>query len=389
MDLPRPLSHSSITMYQECPLRYKLKYVDNVPEKPKHFFSFGQSMHKALEFFYGVKALPAPSLEELVRYYKENWISTGYRDQAQEAEYFQQGRDILAGYYSRHISAYRVPCFVEYDFKMTVDGVPVTGKVDRIDRLEDGRLAVLDYKTGKALAAQRIREDAQLTMYQLACESLLGAEVGLLTFYHLTTQREHSIERRPQEQVDKLRRRIVETAEGVMAQRFEPRPAESSCRWCDFKVYCPIFGGKPPDAPRSGTDGAQAAAPLPAVDEGLAVLIDRYGELMDRLGVVGREAADVKAAILDILRRKGYVRAFGARYEIQRSGAEKLEFPEGNKKKVLQLLQEAGLYERILAPSGPLIQKLMTDAGTQPELRAALRELGSRIEPGDIKVTPL
>ena len=57
-------------MYNECPLRYKLKYVDNIPEKPKHFFSFGQSVHKALEFFYTVKALPAPTLAELLESYK-------------------------------------------------------------------------------------------------------------------------------------------------------------------------------------------------------------------------------------------------------------------------------------------------------------------------------
>ena len=59
--LPRPLSHSSISMFQECPQKYKFKYLDKLPEKPRHFFSFGSSVHQALEFFYGVKALPAPS----------------------------------------------------------------------------------------------------------------------------------------------------------------------------------------------------------------------------------------------------------------------------------------------------------------------------------------
>jgi hypothetical protein len=102
-----------------------------------------------------------------------------------------------------------------------------------------------------------------------------------------------------------------------------------------------------------------------------------------------REAADVKAAILAILRGKGYVRAFGARYEIQRSGVEKVEFPESNKKKVIRLLKDGGLYDQVLAPSGPLIQKLLADPGTDAELRAALRALGARTEPSELKVTPL
>ena len=49
----RALSHSSISLYLECPQKWKFKYVDKIPEKPRHFFSFGQSCHEALEFFYG------------------------------------------------------------------------------------------------------------------------------------------------------------------------------------------------------------------------------------------------------------------------------------------------------------------------------------------------
>jgi putative RecB family exonuclease len=377
MDLPRPLSHSSISLYTECPLKYKLKYVDGIPEKPKHFFSFGQSMHLALEFFHGVKSLPAPSLEELLQSLKDRWVSTGYRDSAQEAEYFLQGKDILTRYYRKNVKDFALPLHVEYDFKLTVDGVPVTGKVDRIDAMPDGRLSILDYKTGKALAVDRIETDAQLTMYQLACEAGLGAEVGRLTFYHLPLLKAHSVGRRPAPQVDGLRRKIADTAAAIVAERFDPKPSENACRWCDYKAYCPIFTKQ------------LAAAPAPSLDGDLAALIDRYGDVMGRAAEAELEAAQVKDAILAILRSKGYVRAFGARYEIQRSGAEKVEFPEANKRKVIQLLKENGLFEKVQAPSGPLIQKLLSDPGTDAGLRAALRELGTAVEASELKVTPL
>ncbi len=372
MPLPRPLSHSSISMYGECPQRYKFKYVDNLPEKPKYFFSFGRSMHETLEFFYGVKTLPPPSLEEMLSFYKEHWISEGYRDQDQEAEYFQNGKAILASYYRRHIATFSIPCFVEYDFKMDVDGVPVTGKVDRIDRLPDGKLCVLDYKTGKALAAGRVLEDSQLTMYQLACETLLGSEVGRLVFYHLPTHREYAAGRRPQALVDDLRSRIQKTAESIELGRFDPKPAERICHWCDYRAICPVFTGK-----------------MPSEADELASLIDKYGELESRLTQENQDAAKLKAAILDILRRKGYVRAFGARYEVQRTGAEKFDFPTANKKKVLHALKDAGLYEKVLAPSAPLIGKLLSDPSTDPELGAALKELGCRVELSELKITPL
>ncbi len=71
--LPRPLSHSSISLFNECPQKYKFKYIDKIPEKPKYFFSFGQSVHLALEYFYGPVLTPAapkaPSLEDLLKHF--------------------------------------------------------------------------------------------------------------------------------------------------------------------------------------------------------------------------------------------------------------------------------------------------------------------------------
>src|SRR5437870_4049915 len=104
MDLPRPLSHSSLSMFAECPQKYRFKYVDRIPERPRHFFSFGSSVHTALEFFYGVKTLPAPTLEQVLQHYKDCWLPQGYKDPGQEADYFEQGRSIIVNFYHKHIA---------------------------------------------------------------------------------------------------------------------------------------------------------------------------------------------------------------------------------------------------------------------------------------------
>jgi RecB family exonuclease len=379
--LPRPLSHSSLSMYQECPQKYKFKYIDALPEKPRHFFSFGQSVHLALEFFYGVKALPAPTLKEVLGHYKEQWVSRGYKDQAQEQKYFEDGKVILSEFHKKHIDSYHIPFFVEYSFNISVDGVPVTGKIDRVDKLPDGRLAVLDYKTGKALAAGRERSDAQLTMYQLACESMLGAEVAKLSFYHLPSQTEISVERHEAPLVDALKERIVKTAEGVTEGSFQPKPEERKCFWCDFKPLCPIFKPSAGAAPLAGEPSALRA------DEELAGLIDRYGELTVKLGETQEQAENVKKRIMALLREKNYVRAFGKSFEIYRSGVEKWEFSD--KKKVLELIKKAGLYERVLAPSAPLVHQLMSDPELDRSVKDGLRELGTKVEASDLKVKPL
>src|SRR5579863_7286493 len=102
--LPRPLSHSSISMYVECPQKYKFKYIDKLPEKPKSFFSFGRSVHSALEFFYSVAALPAPSLEQVLTHYKEKWVREGYKNEEEEAQYRAEGERILREFYKKHVA---------------------------------------------------------------------------------------------------------------------------------------------------------------------------------------------------------------------------------------------------------------------------------------------
>ncbi len=383
MDLPRPLSHSSLSMFGECPQKWKFKYVDRIPEKPRHFFSFGSSVHTALEFFYGVKALPAPTLEEVLEHYKQNWMSQGYKDPGQEAEYFEQGRQIITSFYHKHIGDYALPYFVEYNFNFKVDGVPVTGKVDRIDKLADGTLSVVDYKTGKALAAERVKGDAQLTMYQMACEELLGAKVSRLSFYHLPSLKEQAVERHEPTLVDKLRRKIVATAESIVQEKFDPTPDEQKCRWCDYKPICPVFKHQFSQAQQNALL-EKAVAP---VDQELSELVDRYGELLERLDGIGREANEVKAAVLKALAAKGYARAFGQKYEVVKSTAHRWEFSD--KKKVLELIKKAGLYDRILAPSAPKVEQLLDDPQLELDLKARLTELGVKNEVHDLKASPL
>lgn len=376
--LPRPLSHSSLSLYAECPQKYKFKYVDKIPEKPRHFFSFGNSVHQALEFFYGVKSLPAPALEQVLDYYKEHWLAAGYRDQAQEAQYFDDGKAILTLFYRKHISDYHIPFFVEYQFQLDVDGVPVTGRVDRVDKLPDGRIAIVDYKTGKALAQDRAQGDAQLTMYQMACEELLGAEVARLVFYHLPSLTEQAVRRHSKDLVEGLKGRILSTAESISRGLFEPKPEEKKCYWCDYKPICPVFKHQ---------YSAAAEPARPGAEDELSALVDRYGEIQRRASELQEEAGEVKKSLIALLEKKGYVRVFGKKYELSRAATGKWEFPD--KKKVLELIKKAGLYDRILAPSAPKVEQLMSDPGLDENLRARLAELGEKAEIPDLKVKPL
>src|SRR5689334_5561211 len=87
----RTLSHSSIGLYRTCPQRWKFRYIDKVPEKPKSFFSFGKSVHAGLEFLFEKLNEPLPALDDLLVNYKNTWLSEGYETPAQEKWFYQEG----------------------------------------------------------------------------------------------------------------------------------------------------------------------------------------------------------------------------------------------------------------------------------------------------------
>jgi len=69
----------------------------------------------------------------------------------------------------------RVPIVAELKGEADVAGVKLHGRVDRIDRLPDGRLAIIDYKTGQAPAKKAVAEGFAL---QLGLLSLIARNGG-------------------------------------------------------------------------------------------------------------------------------------------------------------------------------------------------------------------
>lgn len=69
----------------------------------------------------------------------------------------------------------RIPVIAEEFGEAAVAGVTLFGKVDRIDRLADGRLAIVDYKTGQAPAKKAVSEGFAL---QLGLLSLIARDGG-------------------------------------------------------------------------------------------------------------------------------------------------------------------------------------------------------------------
>lgn len=158
-------SYSRFSLYEECPLKYKFKYIDKIKEEPKFYFAFGSAIHSALEFMYSVKAPPFPTAEEVCEAFRLEWnaksyLEKGYRIKQKSDDDYQKGVAMLKAYYEHNRAKLKPPFLVEYSTDVAVDGLLVRAISDKIDYLGGGQLLITDYKTGKDVR----REPAQLYM---------------------------------------------------------------------------------------------------------------------------------------------------------------------------------------------------------------------------------
>jgi len=236
----KPLSYSQISLYQSCPLCYKLQYIDGLKSKDKWYFSFGRTMHLCAEYFFKVSVPPPPSLEELLQFYEQNWLSEGYGSTEEEARYRAYGREILAEFWKIHQADFRMPIAVERLFHIDIEGVKLTGYIDRVDKLDSGQLSIVDYKTNKELfTTEDLEKDLQLTLYQLAAEHTWQLPVERLTLYHFRSNTPCSCGPRGKVQLDETKHLVLEVAENIAQQKF-PAIENQYCP-CDFPEYCPYY----------------------------------------------------------------------------------------------------------------------------------------------------
>ena len=85
----------------------------------------------------------------------------------------------IVGEVEKDRAAGRTPLAAEIAGETIIDGVTLQGKADRIDALPDGRLAIVDYKTGKAPSNKAVEEGFSLQLGLLALIAQAGGFPGI------------------------------------------------------------------------------------------------------------------------------------------------------------------------------------------------------------------
>lgn len=242
--MPDHLSYSQISLYLECPLLYKLRYVEGEKgEAVPAALVFGSAIHKALAGFYtDVMDGELFSLAAFLGAFEEAWSHAVEEREIiyKEAEDFDSllalGTEMLK-VFARSVMPQKVIAVeVPFEFRLEhpVTGedssVPLKGVIDLIEEDESGTLWVVDHKTaGRAYSEPQIVGDLQMLIYAAAVKQLdvVDGRDVMLRFDVLTKAKKPKFLRYPMYRDDNDIARLFEIVEGVWqaidAEAFYPR----------------------------------------------------------------------------------------------------------------------------------------------------------------------
>ncbi|MCH9708983.1 MAG: RecB family exonuclease [Actinomycetia bacterium] len=257
------LSPSRASDFKQCPLLYRFRAIDRLPEPSSIAQVRGTVVHVALEQLYALPAaergpetaaaLVAPAWEQVLA--AQPSVGTEI-DPKLHTELLEQARKLLSGYYRLEDPTRFDPQSCEERIEVQLeDGTLLRGFVDRIDLAPTGELRVVDYKTGRAppqaRALAEFKAMFQMKFYAVALLRTRGVMPARLRLLYLADPQ--VLEYTPD--FDELLRfektlmaiwRAIRSA-GATGD-FRPSPSRL-CDWCAHRAHCPVFGGNPPPYP--------------------------------------------------------------------------------------------------------------------------------------------
>ncbi|HET9742428.1 MAG TPA: ATP-dependent DNA helicase [Terriglobales bacterium] len=236
---PIELSPSAIETFANCPLKFWLGRGWRLPEEPSAALQYGSAIHTALrDFFDAAKRGVRRSAEETIAIFREAFSASVVPEQLQRDLYEEQGAEQLRQFVASQTGDPPPVLATEKSFRIALaEGIAVRGRIDRIDRVADGLVRIVDYKTGRPKKSDDARMSIQLSIYAWAMEKLERWRTERVVFHNIEDNTLVEATRSPR-QLAEAEETVLEVADALHQRRFEPKTG-MACRSCRFSVVCP------------------------------------------------------------------------------------------------------------------------------------------------------
>jgi putative RecB family exonuclease len=282
------LSPSRASDFLHCPLLYRFRVIDRLPEPPSPAATRGTLVHAVLEQLFDEKPaartpqaardMLAPQWQRLVT--EEPELGGMFSEDTDLQAWLAEAGQMIDRYFTLENPARIEPRHREHKVSAVLEsGLTVRGYIDRLDVAADGQIRIVDYKTGSApKEAYEAQALFQMKFYAVVLWLTQGQVPRLLQLMYLGNG--EVVRYAPDESDLRATIRKIEALwQAIERARttgdWRPHPSRL-CGWCAHQAICPAFGGTPPPLPgaeavpaeAAGTEAAPAAVPsIPAQAE--------------------------------------------------------------------------------------------------------------------------
>ena len=279
----RSLSPSRAADFMTCPLLYRFRVIDRLPEPPSPAAARGTLVHAVLERLFdeppagrtpdAARSLLAPQWERLSA--AEPELTSLFASEAERAVWLDEAAAMLDRYFTLEDPTRLEPAHREMSVQTVLDsGLTLRGYIDRLDVAPTGEVRVVDYKTGTAPREEyEARALFQMKFYALVVWRTTGTVPRQLQLIYLGNG---EIMRCAPDEADLLatERKINALWQAIERARsagdWRPRPSRL-CSWCAHQPICPAYGGTPPPLPANSLSTEPVLVPAPSPPADLAL----------------------------------------------------------------------------------------------------------------------
>lgn len=240
MKEPEALSYSGITLFEQCPYKYMRTYDGSVDGKIERGYAAstieGILVHNVLEHWHKDRS--------------RDWRTILRRLASTQSDFdimtSEQliGAEVLLSEYMKRQDITPDIINTEVDFNVVLpNGIPVRGRIDRVDRLEDG-IGLVDYKTTRSyIWKSEVENSLQGMIYVLVAQNYLYPNrlkyyftIDALRFKPITVSFSEAQLNGAMDYLDVIYNRICT----LDAQNAKPR-INKFCGYCQLQHECPAF----------------------------------------------------------------------------------------------------------------------------------------------------
>lgn len=242
------LSASMLKTFLKCKKQFFENYLQNTPQPANESFSLGNGAHHSLELanLFLIKNPRDLTSEEIEHFVDEGRKYLAKNSYVSSMETFNTMEELVRDELMRPFEEEVLAAEIKFDL-ITPEGVPITGYIDKVTKVDSKTIRILDYKTSKmAMSSNEAEYDEQLSMYDLAGAVLFPDYPNrILELRYLRlgesveTRRDEFFQYQFRKQIAAVFSAIKEfVAEASETMVSPPGTLNPLCNWCAFNSKC-------------------------------------------------------------------------------------------------------------------------------------------------------